>query len=244
MAQRIGLRFLPDATFGLPSALGANEVRLYDMMQAYGTIANNGTRVPLYSITDIKDAGGNDLPLPDRPQPALAVQPQIAFLIQNILSDNDARTPAFGANSPLNVNGYNGLVAAKTGTSNDNRDLWTMGFSSNAVVGVWIGRVDNAPTINTSGLAAAPIWNAVMTAALQGTNPQPFNPPAGDRSAAGLRRHRARSTTPSTGCTTVRTEYFVQSQPPPARQPGLRHDRPGRYLDGAARPTSSARTAS
>ena len=78
------------------------------MMQAYGTIANNGTRVPLYSITDIKDASGDELALPDRPQPALAVQPQIAFLIQNILSDNEARTPAFGANSPLNVNGYAG----------------------------------------------------------------------------------------------------------------------------------------
>ncbi|MFN8561334.1 MAG: transglycosylase domain-containing protein [Anaerolineae bacterium] len=105
VAQRIGLRFLPEATFGLPSALGANEVRLYDMMQAYGTIANDGTRVPLYSITQIKDAGGNVVALPDRPQPALAVQPQIAFLMQNILSDNEARTPAFGAASPLNVSG-------------------------------------------------------------------------------------------------------------------------------------------
>ncbi|MBI1258484.1 MAG: hypothetical protein GC204_13535 [Chloroflexi bacterium] len=218
VAQRLGLRFLPDATFSLPTALGANEVRMYDMMQAYGTIANNGTRVPLVSITSIKDSSGNDLPLPEHAQTALAIQPQIAFLIQNILSDNTARTAAFGANSPLNVNGYNGLVAAKTGTSNDNRDLWTMGFSSNAVVGVWIGRVDNAPTVNTSGLAAAPIWNAVMTAALQGTNPSPFNPPA------GIVQQQVCADTgtvydASTGCTTVRTEYFVQSQqPPPASQ--------------------------
>ncbi len=220
VAQRLGLRFLPDATFGLPTALGANEVRLYDMMEAYGTIANNGTRVPLYGITDIKDSAGNEQPLPTRPQPALAVQPQIAFLIQNILSDNEARTPAFGANSPLNVAGYGGLVAAKTGTSNDNRDLWTMGFSSNAVVGVWIGRVDNNPTNNTSGLAAAPIWNAVITAALQGTNPQPFAPPP------GIVQQQVCSDTgtaydPSIPCAVVRTEYFVQSQPPPPASQGF-----------------------
>jgi membrane peptidoglycan carboxypeptidase len=220
VAQRIGIRFLPEATFGLSSALGANEVRLYDMMQAYGTFANNGTRVPLYSIVSIKDATGADVDLPARPQPALAVQPQIAFLIQNILSDNEARTPAFGANSPLNVAGYNGLVAAKTGTSNDNRDLWTMGFTSNVVVGVWIGRVDNAPTSNTSGLAAAPIWNAVMTSALQGLNPQPFNPPQ------GITQQQICSDTgtaydPNVPCTVVRTEYFVQSNPPPTGSQGF-----------------------
>lgn len=220
VAQRIGLRFLPEATFGLPSALGANEVRLYDMMQAYGTLANDGTRVPLYSITAIRDAHGTDITMPERPQPALAVQPQIAFLMQNILSDNEARSAAFGPNSPLNINGYPGLVAAKTGTSNDSRDLWTMGFSSNAVVGVWIGRVDNAPTNGTSGLAAAPIWNAVMTSALQGTNVEPFNPPQ------GIVQQQICADTgtvfdATTSCTAVRTEYFIQSQPPPPASQGF-----------------------
>ncbi len=219
VASRIGLRFLPENTpSGLSSALGANEVRLYDMMQAYGTIANDGTRVPLYSITDIKDASGAEVALPDRPQPALAVQPQIAFLIQNILSDNEARTPAFGANSALNVSGYAGRIAAKTGTSNDNRDLWTMGFSSSAVVGVWIGRVDNNPTVNTSGLAAAPIWNATMLAALQGTNPEPFNPPQGIVQQQ-ICADTGTQYDPNVPCTVVRTEYFVQSElPPPASQ--------------------------
>jgi len=95
-----------------------------------------------------------------------------------------------------------------------------MGFSSNAVVGVWVGRVDNAPTNNTSGLAAAPIWNAVITAALQGTNPQPFNPPA------GIIQQQVCADTgtiydSTTGCTNVRTEYFVQSQPPPPASQGF-----------------------
>lgn len=220
VAQRVGLRFLPEAQFSLASALGANEVRLYDMMQAYGTIANDGTRVPLYSITAIQDANGVEVPLPERAQSALAIQPQTAFLMQSILSDNTARTPAFGANSPLNINGYPGLVAAKTGTSNDNRDLWTMGFSSNMVVGVWIGRVDNGPTNNTSGLAAAPIWNAVMTAALQGTTVEPFNPPQ------GIVQQQICADTgaiydASTSCTAVRTEYFIQSAPPPAAGQGF-----------------------
>ncbi len=220
VAQRVGLRFLPEAQFGLPSALGANEVRLYDMMQAYGTIANDGTRVPLYSITAIQDASGANVELVERPQPALAIQPQTAFLIQNILSDNEARTPAFGANSPLNVGGYPGLVAAKTGTTNDNTDLWTMGFTSNAVVGVWIGRVDNRAINNISGIAAAPIWNAVMAAALQGTNVEAFNPPQGivQQQVCG---DTGAVYDPNQACTFVRTEYFIQSSPPPAATAGF-----------------------
>jgi hypothetical protein len=112
------------------------------------------------------------------------------------------------------------LVAAKTGTSNDNRDLWTMGFSSNAVVGVWIGRVDNGPTNGTSGLAAAPIWNAVMTAALQGTNVEPFNPPQGivQQQICG---DTGAIYDPSVSCSLVRTDYFIQSAPPPAANTGF-----------------------
>ncbi len=90
-----------------------------------------------------------------------------------------------------------------------------MGFSSNFVVGVWIGRVDNNPTVNTSGLAAAPIWNAVMSAALQGTNPEPFNPPQ------GIVQQQVCADTGTVydaniPCTAVRNEYFLQNSPPPA----------------------------
>jgi hypothetical protein len=89
-----------------------------------------------------------------------------------------------------------------------------MGFSSNFVVGVWMGRVDNAPTTNTSGLAAAPVWNAVMSIALQGTNPGAFAPPSG----VAQQQVCAETGTvydASAPCTTVRTDYFLQSQPPP-----------------------------
>ncbi|MBK8020153.1 MAG: penicillin-binding protein [Chloroflexi bacterium] len=219
-AERMGLRFLPEATFSLASALGANDVRLYDMMQMYGTLANNGVRTPLTAITSIRTSDGQEVPLPStvQVQSVQAVQPQIAYLLQSILSDNQARTPAFGANSPLNIAGYAGQVAAKTGTSNDNRDLWTMGFSRTMVVGVWIGRHDNGPTVNTSGLAAAPIWNAVMSTALAGTQPGAFTPPQGivqqQVCVETGTTYDPNNVTP--GCRSVRTEFFVANSPPQA----------------------------
>ncbi|MCK6576991.1 MAG: penicillin-binding protein [Anaerolineae bacterium] len=217
-AERMGLRFLPDATFSLASGLGANEVRLYDMVQVYGTLANNGVRAPLYAITSISTADGQNVALPQTLEASQlqVVQPQIAFLLQNILSDNEARSAAFGANSALNINGYGGQVAAKTGTSNDNRDLWTLGFSRTMVVGVWIGRHDNGATFNTSGLAAAPIWNAVMSAALAGTQPGGFTPPQGivqqQICVETGTVYDQNNVTP--GCRSVRTEYFIANSPP------------------------------
>jgi hypothetical protein len=95
-----------------------------------------------------------------------------------------------------------------------------MGFSTNAVVGVWIGRVDNGPTNNTSGLAAAPIWNATMSSALQGTNPSPFNPPGGIVQQQ-ICADTGTAYDPNVGCNVIRTEFFVQSQPPPPASQGF-----------------------
>lgn len=216
-ADRMGLRFLDDALFGLASALGANEVRLYDHAQVYTVIANGGQRVPFFAIRAITDAQGNPIDLPARPGPSQVVQPQIAFLMQNILSDNNARSAAFGPNSLMNIPEFPGLVGAKTGTSNDNRDLWTMGFSSNFVVGVWIGSLNNQPTTVGTDVTALPVWNTVMRAALQGTQPRPFNPPS------GIVQQQVCSATgaafdPSLNqpCGPVRTELFLASQPPPS----------------------------
>ncbi len=214
VAARMGERFLDDATFGLPSALGANEVRLYDHVQAYATLANGGLRVPLYAITGITDASGANVELPPRPQPVQAIQPQVAYMMANILSDNQARAAAFGLNSGLTIPGYDNLVAAKTGTTNDNRDLWTMGFTSNMVVGVWTGRVDNQPTSATTGTAAIPIWHMVMQAALQGTAVQPFADPGG-LAAAQICSDTGVIYDQSQKCTSTRSEIFIQSQPPP-----------------------------
>ncbi|MBK9746832.1 MAG: transglycosylase domain-containing protein [Chloroflexi bacterium] len=215
VAERMGIRFLDEAQFTLASALGANEVRLYDMMQAYGTLANTGMRVPLYSITQITAADGSQIELPARAQPGQVIQPQVAYLMENILSDNNARAEVFGLNSGLAIADYVGLIGAKTGTSNDNRDLWTMGFTRNAVVGVWLGRVDNGPTTSTTQTSAVPVWNTVMRAALEGRRPDAFANPGGvvEQTICADTGTLFDQNIP---CTTVRTELFMQNQLPPA----------------------------
>jgi membrane peptidoglycan carboxypeptidase len=213
-ATRMGLTFLDEAVFGPPTGIGATEVRLYDMMEAYGTLATGGQHTDLYAIESITDGAGNPVELTEaRTAATQGVQPQIAFLMSNILTDDVSRAPIFGANSLLTLSGYEGRVAAKTGTSNDSRDLWTMGYTTNAVVGVWIGNVSNNPTFGTSGLAAAPIWNTVMRTALQNLGqPGQFNPPNGIIAQPVC---VDTGTQPGLNCTAVRNEYFFQNQPPP-----------------------------
>ena len=219
-AQRMGLNFLPEAIFGLPSALGANEVRLIDMMKVYGTLANNGQQVPLYTIDRItEDVNGTTLevPLPERAAVTQAITPQIAYLMQNILSDDNARAPQFGARGPLTLANLGiptqGYVGAKTGKSNDGRDLWTMGFTNNTVVGVWLGTYDNSPTVGVSGSTApAQIWNRVLSEAITGRAPAAFNNPGG---VVQNTICRDTGTLAGSTCSNRTTEIYVQTQPPP-----------------------------
>jgi membrane peptidoglycan carboxypeptidase len=215
VASRMGLSFPEGATFGLPTGIGATEVTLYGMMSAYGTLANNGSRVPMFTVDTITDSTGQPILLPERAGAAQAIQPQIAYLMQNILTDDTARGAAFGINGPLTVQGFAGLVGAKTGTTNESRDLWTMGFTHNTVVGVWLGRPDNAPTFVTDGGygSAAPLFNRVMAVAL-GTQPRPdpFTNPGGvvqQQICADF------GTLPPANCRGMRSEFFLQAQPPP-----------------------------
>lgn len=219
-AQRLGLTFLQDPPqVTLASAVGATDVRLYDMMAAYGTLANTGRYMPLYSIISVRDADGNPINIEPRPQPVVRVQPEVAFLMQNILSDNTARADQFGANSPMYIPEYGDRVAAKTGTSNDARDLWTMGFSRNAVVGVWLGRPDNAPTRGGSLEHAAPVWNATMRAILATmTAPEPFGNPGNIFQDDICVVTGAK---PGDNCPGIRSELFIVSQPPPPADQGV-----------------------
>jgi membrane peptidoglycan carboxypeptidase len=219
-AQAMGLTFLPQAQFGLPSGIGATEVRLYDMVQAYGTLATGGLHVQPYAIASITDSTGAQVAVPGRPQPTQAVRPEVAYLMQNILSDDAARQPQFPAGSVLTIRGLptQNSVAVKTGTSNDNRDLWTIGFTRNLVVGVWIGRGDDQPTRGSSFTGAAPIWNAVMTAALNNQAPAQFAPPGSVQSAVIC---ADTGTLPADTCTNRRNELFIVSQPPPQPDQGF-----------------------
>lgn len=215
-AQRMGVRFLPDAQFGLPSALGTNDVRLFDLQQAYSTLANNGNRVTLFPITRITDGAGNEVPLPGITPPSTTVQPQIAFLMQNMLSDNEARASVYGVNSPLNLAEFGGRVAAIGGSSDGARDLWTLGFSNSVVVGVWMGNINSTPTSGSDVTGPAPVWNTVMRVALSSSPPAQFANPG------GIAQTQVCSATGAVydpnqpyPCPGVRTEIFTSSQPPP-----------------------------
>ncbi len=217
-ATRMGVRFLDEATFGLPTALGATEVRLYDMVQAYGTLADNGERVPLYGIQSIIDSDGVDItPVSLRGAAEQVVTPQIAYLMNSMLTDNDARAPIFGVNNGLWFPAYPGRVAAKTGTTDNRRDLWTIGYSNNFVVGVWLGRHDDGATQNTTQGSAIPVWNAVMSALLQAAAPAGWNAPDGivqQQICADTGTLYDPNIQP---CRSVRTELFwINQMPPPA----------------------------
>jgi membrane peptidoglycan carboxypeptidase len=214
-ANRMGIQFLPNSQFGLQSALGqTNEVRLYDMTVAFGTLANNGVRTPLTSIIRITDSTGQAIAF-TQPQSSQQVQPQVAYIMSNILADNQARALVYGPNSGMFLPEYPSSVAAISGGASNGRDLWTMGYSSNAVVGVWVGTANDSPTTANAQQAAVPIWNAIMRSALQGSSPN-FAPPN------GIFQQQICSNTgaafdpaqPTTGCGSVRTELFVQSMPP------------------------------
>lgn len=225
MATRLQLRFVEGTEFGLPSALGANDVRLIDMMKAYSIFANNGMYAPLHAIdriTENADGTTLDVPLAETEAPSQKITPQVAFLIQNILSDDPARASQFGTNSNLTLADLGiptqNVVAAKSGTSNDNRDLWTMGFTSNAVVGVWLGTFDNAPTVGTTSMTASEVWHNVMEAAVSGRAPTPFGNPGGIVQGIVC---RDTGTIADNTCASPVTDLYIQTQPPPPAGTGF-----------------------
>jgi len=218
-ADALGLRFPDDSFISLASALGANEVSLYDMMGAYGALANGGWRAPLYVIERITESvAGEPVEIPrQRPAGEQVIKPALAFLMQNILSDDGARAPSFPLASNLTL-AHLGIptrntIAAKTGTTNGGRDLWTMGFTRNAVVGVWLGASENSPTYNTSGYrSAAPLWNRVMAAASSFYPPGSFENPGG---VVAREICRTTGTLNFPSCPEPTTDLFLNGQDPP-----------------------------
>ncbi len=166
-AQAMGIRSLDRGPtwYGLSLTLGGGEVTLLDLATAYHTLANQGRYLPPQTILAITDSQGRSLLEEPPPQPVPVISPEAAYLVTDILSDNNARIPMFGARSFLVLDRP---AAAKTGTTDDNRDAWTMGYTRYLVAGVWTGNTDGRPMRNATGArAAAPIWNAFMRAVLQ-----------------------------------------------------------------------------
>ena len=161
-AHRMGIRGLqrPPGYYGLSLTLGGGEVSLLDLTTAYATLANQGRYVAPVAILKVVDGQGRVLEEYKGPQPQEALDPRAAYLITDVLSDNAARTPAFGADSPLCLSRP---AAAKTGTTSDWRDAWTVGYTPYLAVGVWVGNSDNRPMRELPGLrGAAPIWHDFM----------------------------------------------------------------------------------
>lgn len=160
-AKEAGITTLKNPSFYGPAlVLGGGEVRLLDMVSAYGVFATNGRRIPPVTILSIEDAKG-EVVWQNRNTPIQILPPQVAQLVTDILSDNEARTPIFGPRSPLYIPQYR--VAVKTGTTQEFKDAWTIGYTSDIVAGVWAGNNDNTPVSKKSGVGlAAPIWNRFM----------------------------------------------------------------------------------
>lgn len=165
-ATKMGITTFTDpANYGLSLTLGGGEVRPYDMAQAFSVLANQGVKQELYAIEKVEDYKGNTLFEVNRDalDKGRVMDPGAAFIISDILKDNGARSAAFGSSSLLNVKGHP-EVSVKTGTTNDLRDNWTIGYTEFATVAVWVGNNDNtAMSGAVSGVSgASPIWNTVM----------------------------------------------------------------------------------
>jgi len=177
MAERLGIHSLTRLDYGLSLTLGGGEVTLLEMTGAYAALANGGERAAPRTILHIEDQSDNVLQAEDDPSRERVLDPRHAYLISDILADNEARVPAFGRGNALELPFP---AAVKTGTTNDYRDGWTVGYTPDLVVGVWVGNSDNAPTNRLSGArGAGPIWHDVMERALGGRPPAAFVRPEG-----------------------------------------------------------------
>lgn len=176
-ARDLGIE-APFKDCGLSLVLGGCDVKLIDHTAAYGVLANEGKRVKKTSILKVISKTGEVLE-EYKEESTQVLDPQAVYQVVNIMSDNNARAWVFGTNSPLQLG--NRPVAAKTGTTQEFRDGWTLGFTPSLVAGVWVGNNNNTPMRRDAVVTAAPIWNQFMREALAGTPIEQFNRPDGIR---------------------------------------------------------------
>ena len=211
-AERMGISTLTREDYGLSLTLGGGDVSLLELTSAYGIIANQGQKVSPVSILKIMNYQGDTIYEYTEPQKQQVIRPEHAYLMSSILSDNQARSPMFGVNSVLNLPF---TAAAKTGTTNDFRDNWTIGYTPDLVVGVWVGNPDYTPMVNSTGLTgAAPIWSEFMQYAINhwgSVRTEDFIRPLGiiEKNICDVS-----GSEPSDSCPNQRTELFASDQPP------------------------------
>ena len=212
--------------YGLSLTLGGGEVTMLEMAEAYGVFANGGYRINIHPILKVTDSKGEiieEYKAPSSPIFGKRVLPEgVAFIISDILSDNNARLSAFGGNSKLRI--PNQAVSVKTGTTNDYRDNWTIGYTPDFVVTAWVGNNDNSPMNNlASGVTgAAPIWNEIMSSLLEDLPSHPISRPS---DVAQIRICSVSGLLPppdgSPNRCETRFEYFIKGTQPKKTDPGL-----------------------
>ncbi len=231
-SSAFGITTLKDSTqYGLSLTLGGGEVHMTDMATGFGVFANGGIRKDLVSIRKVIDKNGKILeeykdPNVDKELPSQlllqgnrVLSPETAFLISHILLDNNARQEAFGSSSSLII--PNHAVSVKTGTTDDLRDNWTIGFTPQYVVATWVGNNDNSqmnPALVSGITGAAPIWNKLMRKVLEGKADVWPKQPEGIVGAqicalSGLLPPNPDPNAPDRGCPT-RFEYFIRGTVP------------------------------
>lgn len=196
--------------YGLSLTLGGGATKAIDLAKAYATIANSGMRPEIMPILSIHDYKGKTLE-ENLPKSEAILDPRVAFLLTDILKDNNARAPEFGYNSYLVVKNHP-EVAVKTGTSNDLRDNWAVGYNQNFLVLTWVGNNDNKPMsrIASGVTGASPIWNKIITALLADAESIDWKAPDG---VSKINICQITGSLPCNGCPT-RQEWFLDENRP------------------------------
>jgi penicillin-binding protein 1C len=210
LASRLGITSLSDPqSYDLSLALGGGQISLLQLSTAYGSLANGGYYTGSYAILDIREANGKLLYTQLHTPPVQVFDPRVTWLISDILSDDRARATGFGLNSTLKLDH---TAAVKTGTTTNFHDNWTIGYTPELLVGVWVGNSNYEAMKNVTGVTgAAPIWNDLMRALLQGQPDRPFVQPVGMKQVqvcdlSGL--------LPTPACPHIRTEWFIAGTEP------------------------------
>jgi 1A family penicillin-binding protein len=211
-ARALGITSLSeDQPYGLSFTLGGTEVKLLELAGAYQTLANGGRVILTDPILRIEDSNGRVVeeraPPPGEPQ----VDPRLTFMISDILADNNARIETFGVNSPLRLSRP---ASVKTGSTDDYRDSWTVGYTPTLLAGVWVGNSDGHPmrfVLGSSG--AGLIWHDFMEKALEGSPAEPYQPPEG-LARGTVCTANGYLATPGACATT--TDWFLAERPPRA----------------------------
>jgi len=231
LAHQLGINTLELGQYGLALTLGGGEVTLLDETYAYSVFANSGVMAgqpvpaedqrPGYRVLDpiailrVEDRFGRVPYQRDAPEKQSILSPELAYLLNSVLSDNEARAAAFGRGNPLEL--PDRPAGAKTGTTNDFRDNWTVGYVPQLAVGVWVGNADNTEMKGVTGLTgAAPIWQAVMRYATQSLALPPRGwdvPPPG---IVKVKVCEPSGLLPTDMCPRTHDEVFIQGHEPTA----------------------------